>query len=125
MMPNADEALSASAQSKMNIKYILDEHGEPKLEPDILRWARWFETADRRVAVDTIGQYKVSTVFLGLDHNFSEGPPLLWETMIFGRGKLNLYMRRYETKDEAVVGHSETIEMVRLNVLGTVPKEVL
>jgi hypothetical protein len=28
-------------------------------------------------------QLRVSTVWLGLNHNFGDGPPLYWETMIF------------------------------------------
>jgi predicted DNA-binding transcriptional regulator AlpA len=51
----------------------------------VLTWARWFETAERTVASDHVGDVHVSTVFLALDHNFGlEGPPVLWETMIFG-----------------------------------------
>jgi hypothetical protein len=53
--------------------------------PDFLIWAMEFETADRHVAV-TITPYKerLSTVFLGLDHSFSEtGPPILFESMLF------------------------------------------
>lgn len=29
------------------------------------QWGRWMETADRRVAVDTIGEIIISTVFYG------------------------------------------------------------
>jgi hypothetical protein len=52
---------------------------------DTLEWARWFENAhdERIVAQEYIGEYWVSTVFLGLDHSFGSGPPLLFETMIF------------------------------------------
>ena len=52
-----------------------------------LIWARWFETADRRVALTEVSGIRVSTVFLGLDYRFSgEGPPLLlFETMTFPR----------------------------------------
>jgi hypothetical protein len=88
-------------------KYILDEHGNPKLEPDLITWATWYENGDnRRVAVTEVGEAKVSTVFLGLDHNWSGGPPVLWETMIFGgrlsgeccaihRGRRSLGTRRW------------------------------
>jgi hypothetical protein len=50
---------------------------------DLLDWSRWFETADRHVATDQIGACYVSTVFLGLNHRFGAGEPLLFETMIF------------------------------------------
>ena len=46
----------------------------------------------------------VSTVFLGLDHAFDGGTPLLFETMIFG-GEHDEYQERYATWDEAEAGH--------------------
>lgn len=50
---------------------------------DLMEWAAWFEEADRRVFETCAGDYRVSTVFLGLDHSFGHGPPILFETMIF------------------------------------------
>jgi hypothetical protein len=62
----------------------------PVAEPDTLTWARWFEENDRHVAVTRVLDIAVvSTVFLGLDHNFCSwrgGPPLLFETMVFWEG---------------------------------------
>ena len=43
----------------------------------------WLQTADTRVAETHVGDYWISTVFLGLDHSFHHGPPVLFETMIF------------------------------------------
>lgn len=64
--------------------YVLDERGEPQRCEDTLTWARWLESADRHVASTEVGRLWVSTVFLGIDHNFfDEGPPILWETMVF------------------------------------------
>jgi len=69
----------------MSDKYILDADGKtPKLEPDPMKWVRWLAEANRRVARTQVGVLTVSTVFLGIDHNFrSGGDPLLFETMIF------------------------------------------
>lgn len=93
--------------------YILDENGEPKAV-DILTWGKDFEMADRRVAVDMIGDLKVSTVFLGLDHNFSdEGPPVLWETMVFGLPGDEEIMLRYTSKTDALEGHKRTCDEMR------------
>jgi hypothetical protein len=68
--------------------YILDEKNHPILEPDTLKWAEWFGGAARRrmIATDDLpGGVTVSTIFLGIDHNFlGSGKPRLWETMIFG-----------------------------------------
>lgn len=74
---------------KTNDKYTLDTTGNPVAEPDLMKWAKWYEQRDvRRVAderFDAAGiEMRVSTVFLGIDHSFGDGPPVLWETMIFG-----------------------------------------
>jgi hypothetical protein len=76
-------------------KYILE--GKKAIPAaDLMTWARWFETADRHVASTTIGDVRVSTVFLALDHSFGHGEPLLFETMIFG-GEHNDYQVRCST----------------------------
>jgi hypothetical protein len=74
------------------------------------QWAQWFElhTEDRIVAVDEHRGVRVSTVFLGLDHSFGRGPPLLFETMIFG-GPRDQDMRRYSTWEDAERGHRELV----------------
>jgi hypothetical protein len=42
----------------------------PVAEPDLIKWAEWFESANRTLARDRIGGKTISTVFLGIDHNF-------------------------------------------------------
>lgn len=64
--------------------YILDGH-TPVPEYDTLAWGRWYGQADRHVAVTRYGCLSVSTIFLGLDHNFGGSGPRLFETMIFVR----------------------------------------
>lgn len=94
--------------------YILDDDHNPVVMDDAFEWARWFEdTEKRRVArTELDGGVLVSTVFLGLDHNFfGSGPPILFETMIFG-GKYDQYMQRYSTWKEAEEGHEYCVKMV-------------
>lgn len=50
----------------------------------------------------------VSTVFLSVDHQWGEGPPVLFETMIFG-GPHADWTDRYSTWDEAVAGHERVV----------------
>ena len=89
----------------MSGNYILDDTGRPVLEHDVLKWAKWFKTADRVVAKHKVGDSRISTVFLGIDHNFGpKGPPLLYETMVFG-GKLDGEQMRYVTRTTAIAGH--------------------
>jgi hypothetical protein len=89
-------------------------------EPDLMKWATWFETADRHVFKTTIGGCWVSTVFLGLDHNFTrmltgEGMPILFETMIFRGGK-GEEMWRCETWDQAEKQHKKACALVRREI---------
>jgi hypothetical protein len=94
----------------MTDHYILNAHGEPEPCPDLLTWARWYESADRRVAQDMDegapggGKVHVSTVFLGRDHGFGRGLPVLWETLVFG-GVLDGEMQRYTSLADALAGH--------------------
>lgn len=90
--------------------------GQPVRCDSIDEWARWFETSDTdRVVEQThIGDVKVSTVFLGIDHRFlGEGPPILFETMVFG-GPLDQEQERYATRDEAVSGHARWVAAMRM-----------
>ncbi len=106
----------------MNEKYILDENGQPVICDDLYVWADWFETSPtRRLASTQIGEVFISTVFLGLDHNFApvEDPltyqPILWETMIFG-GRHNQQMWRYTSREAAELGHAEACALAQQGV---------
>ena len=83
--------------------YILEGH-TPVVIGNLYEWACLFKGADGRVARTAHGGVIVSTVFLGLDHNWGDGPPLLFETMVFG-GEHDEEQERYATWDEAVAGH--------------------
>jgi hypothetical protein len=54
----------------------------------------------------------VSTVFLGLDHAFMGGPPMIFETMTFlpGDEGENTEQLRYSTWEEAEAGHADAVE---------------
>jgi hypothetical protein len=103
---------SAKKVPKMN--YILDDDGNPRPEPNLIKWAMWFEKTDRSVAQTKIGEAVVSTVFLGVDHNFNPtGPPILWETMVFG-GALDQEMNRCAgSKEQAEAMHTDMVDRVK------------
>lgn len=52
-------------------------------------------------------------MFLGIDHAFMGGPPILWETMIFG-GVFDGWQRRYASKLDALEGHASTMRLVEI-----------
>ena len=85
------------------MNYILEEK-KPVPVKDIVEWARKFYCQNRHVAKTKNGDVTVSTVFLGIDHSFDGGEPLLFETMIFG-GNQDGYLERYPTWEDAEKGH--------------------
>lgn len=95
----------------MTDKYILIDRKAVK-EPDLLKWGRWLETADRIVGQTEIGESRVSTVFLGLDHAYGGGEPLLFETMVFD-GALDGEQERCTTWEQAEEMHERMCEQVR------------
>lgn len=66
----------------------------------------------RRIARDVLPNgVEVSTVFLGLDHNFSDaGPAIVFETMVFG-GENDQAQVRYSTWEQAVAGHAQMLKV--------------
>jgi len=54
----------------------------------------------------------VSTVWLGIDHNFTGGTPLICETMVFPNRKdfNELDCNRYSTLSEALDGHEQMVK---------------
>jgi hypothetical protein len=65
-----------------------------------------------RIGEDDVGEARVSTVWLGIDHRgFGDGPPLIFETMIFG-GEYE-FCARYSTEERAVEGHARVVAALR------------
>ena len=93
--------------------YILNE--DRTCTPcEMMDWAEQFEKINRNVAKDDIDDHRISTVFIGLDHNWlGFGPPLLFETMVFNKTGYDIYCTRYTTWDEAEKGHQEAVKWVK------------
>lgn len=116
----------------------LDRNGNPlTLEEWADSFGKDFETS-RRVDETTVGRHWISTVWLGLDHQFHpDGPPQIFETMIFRDSgnesegpsyetpifhtarwgyKRNLhiadYQWRYSTEEQALAGHRAVVRKV-------------
>lgn len=69
----------------------------------------------RRIGLDRVGNYEVSTVFLTMDHGYGSGPPVVFETMVFeiqddasGLG-YERFCERYSTKAAAEAGHAKVV----------------
>ena len=77
-------------------------------------WGKLLEDKDYKIIKqETLPDgKKVSTVWLGLDHNFGEGEPLIFETMVFSsEGDFSdVDVERYSTLEEAQKGHEEMVK---------------
>ena len=94
------------------IYYILEGH-TPVPVKDIHEWADRWEKKDRRVKRDELfGGIVVSTIFLGIDHSWDEGFPVLFETMIFG-GFYDQYQTRCSWWEEAECQHAVAVRKAR------------
>ena len=99
--------------------FVLDENGEPRSTQNMEEFGRFMATTDRHIGnthgVDPTGEaWRVSTVFLAVNHQWGDGPPILWETMIFG-GEHDGYQERYTSREEALAGHALALSMCQNN----------
>ena len=85
------------------------------------RWAElWGDLSDppyKRIAETRVEPYRISTVWLGMNHNWNPNGTLhIFETMVFGGTEfdaLDEYTQRYATEEQALQGHQETVDLVR------------
>lgn len=92
--------------------YILRGH---KIEtvPNAETWGAWMASNDVHLAVDMVGDVKVSTVFLGVDASAGlEAEPVLFETMVCG-GKYDGFQARECSALMALAAHKATVKMVQ------------
>lgn len=93
-------------------QYTLDAKNQPVPEPDLMKWAKWMERADRIVAKTVVNETTISTVFLGVDHSFGVSvTPILYETMAFQGGDALDEMERYTTRAKALAGHKRWVKV--------------
>lgn len=95
--------------------FYYDWHGNPI---SLRQWVDLFDHTDRTVAKDTVTvdgkDLLVSTVYLGNNHQFGDGPPLIFETMVFGDHPLaEDACWRYATEDEARAHHEKVVRALR------------
>jgi len=93
---------------------FFDRDGNPMSQE---QWTETFairHTKDyKQVAFEDMDDVHVSTVWLGMNHNFTGvGPPLIFETMIFG-GPHEGWTQRYPTEAAAIAGHDQAVAALR------------
>lgn len=99
--------------------WLLDEQGDPVPTSDRVLVELLLRSGRDRAVGKTTFVYRgikvyVSTVFLVLNHAFDDGPPVLWETMIFTKNQwLDGYQERYRSRIEAEAGHARATMMAQ------------
>src|SRR5258708_36842263 len=92
-----------------------DRQGRPM---ELMEWAKLHEDPENRMSYKRIAETTlpngrwVSTVWLGIDHSFGGGPPLIFETMVFDTKETMKEedCDRYSTEAEAIAGHARMCE---------------
>lgn len=123
-------------KDKYKHRYIL-KNKKPIFEPNFEAHIKFYSCFKNRIVKqDNIRikeeEFTVSTVFLALNHNFSDhGNPILFETMIFFNteinerifsknlaiiNKLEDYQERYCTWEEAEQGHKKAISFLKKEI---------
>lgn len=92
---------------------------------DMMTWAKLHADRDYvAVAQHWVRGWMVSTVWLGINHRFfGDGPPVIFETMIFAPGdedprisataQFDEYRERYATETAAQAGHDRALSVMR------------
>jgi hypothetical protein len=109
VIPRGDGILESTMYYDMDGKPITGK----TFDEITLKWAKSFENTKGRKLGNTnlaFGLVHVSTVWLGLNHAWGEGRPLIFETMIFVGGWGDYYCNRYSTKEEALKGHEYAVK---------------
>lgn len=81
-----------------------DRQGAPI---SIDEWSRLNRDFDYRVVIQ---DGEVSTVWLGLDHQYGDGPPLIFESLTYDAAG-NEVMWRYSTEEQAREGHQRLLDL--------------
>ncbi len=85
--------------------------GECHTTDSLAEWMQWQAAETVRTAYETVDECTISTMFLSIDCDY-DGPPVLFETMIFG-GEHDRMQWRYCTADEAIAGHKRIVEALK------------
>lgn len=88
--------------------YYLTKTHQIRKTSKLETWAVIMSSPHRIIKQETVGNYYISTVFLGIDHAFNGGKPILFETMLFSKLP-NHQTERYHTWNEALKGHKKWV----------------
>lgn len=105
----------------MSGRYFILTENRNVIPSSASEWAEWFEgDPNRRQVAKTMVPpgTSVSTVFLGMDHSWRDGSPLIFETMAFDEhgdmeAEVLVDQRRCSIWDEALDQHELAVAELR------------
>jgi hypothetical protein len=129
-LPKFDEKLERRSERSSIVSDWYDRQGnklpyetdKDRLAIEKLLTDKGYKIVKQEMTPD--GRYWVSTVWLGLDHSWSGGTPIIFETMVFSGkkdrwyelGGKRVYTRndheqiRYCTEEQAIKGHERLLK---------------
>lgn len=92
--------------------YLLLKNHSIRPTRNVLKWAEQLESMDRQVALDRVGSAVVSTVFIGVNTRL-KGPPMVFETAVWGGERDFDIVRKYSSWTAAEKGHREQVDALK------------
>jgi len=90
-----------------------DRDGNP-IESGV-EWGKYHVDPEyKRVASSYVAGKHISTVWVGMNMAFRNGPPIIFETMVFSEDADDGFMQRYATEEEALLGHLEVLRRLKV-----------
>jgi hypothetical protein len=62
----------------------------------------------------------VSTIWTGADYSGGNGPPIIFETAVFGPRREPIELMRYSTEAKARIGHAEAVAIYNTPAEGAI-----
>lgn len=85
---------------------------------DVKEWRKEFDAVDRTVANDVISGSRIFTFYTGIAPYYSEGDPLIFDTVVFSDDKtIDAYEEQYSTEKQALEGHARIVKAVKSGTL--------
>lgn len=116
MVDKMDRSMAEAGITGRIKHWRLDASGEPVL-CTMGEWAVNREAGAHILKQEWIGNVRVSTIFLGLDHGFGSAIPILWETMTFSNRK------QFDQEQNRCGGGREQAEAMHAAMVKRVKKE--